>query len=180
MRNCWQLWEGVLPKEKCEELIFKCDQYPKQDATIFSSIDYKPDKSMRDTQVAFINDPEIYKLIHYYFQEANRNAFAVDMQYIPHTQYGVYTEGSFYDWHYDVNWIADKPFDRKLSIVIQLSDSNDYEGGEFEFQRIEQPKGFRTPGSVLVFPSYLTHRVTTVTKGTRRSLVNWAEGPRWR
>ena len=42
------------------------------------------------------------------------------------------------------------------------------------------PEGFKAQGSVLVFPSYLVHRVSEITKGTRRSLVNWIEGPRWR
>ena len=71
-------------------------------------------------------------------------------------------------------------YDRKLSVVVQLTDPDEYEGGEFKFKYVEQPEGFNNRGSVLVFPSYLEHCVTPVTKGTRHSLVTWIEGPRWR
>ena len=116
----------------------------------------------------------------HYFKTANRSAFGFDIDYLPHSQYGEYTEGSFYNWHHDIDWKADSAYDRKLSIVIQLSDESDYEGGNFEFKEMGTPEGFRAQGSVLVFPSYLVHRVSEITKGTRRSLVNWIEGPRWR
>ena len=66
-------------------------------------------------------------------------------------------------------------------MVIQLSDPKDYEGGIFEFEdTLPKLENFQTRGSVLVFPSYLRHRVTKITKGERKSLVNWLEGPRWK
>ena len=71
-------------------------------------------------------------------------------------------------------------YDRKLSVVIQLSDPTTYQGGDFQFQDVETPVNFRTQGSILVFPSYLPHRVTEITDGVRYSLVDWLEGPRWR
>jgi PKHD-type hydroxylase len=73
--------------------------------------------------------------------------------------------------------------DRKLSITIQLSDSDDYEGGNFILDRqYQQPdsKDLRTKGTILVFPSPIKHKVTPVTKGIRKSLVAWVEGPKWR
>ena len=63
---------------------------------------------------------------------------------------------------------------------IQLSDGDDYEGGDFEMRGSTTPEGQRDRGSVIIFPSYLVHRVTPVSAGTRRSLVTWIEGPRWR
>jgi len=69
-------------------------------------------------------------------------------------------------------------------MTIQLSDDEEYEGGNLEFKNIltneKQEKAQRQKGWVCVFPSYLEHRVTMVTKGTRKSLVAWVEGPRWR
>ena len=38
----------------------------------------------------------------------------------------------------------------------------------------------REKGRVLIFPSFLPHKVTPVTKGVRKSLVTWMEGPAWR
>lgn len=180
MRQCWQLWEGALPKEKCEELIAICKSRELVDATIFAGKDYETVRDVRETQVAFINDQQIKGIMMHYFNEANRNAFGIDIDYLPDSQYGEYSEGSFYNWHHDINWQADTPYDRKLSIVIQLSDPDDYDGGEFEFKNIVKPENFYKQGSVLVFPSYLVHRVTEITRGQRKSLVNWIEGPRWR
>jgi PKHD-type hydroxylase len=93
-------------------------------------------------------------------------------------QYTVYDEASkgHYGWHMDIGSINSR---RKLSVVVQLSDPSEYEGGELQIQSdntmpitLEKEKG-----TVLIFPSYLLHRVTPVTKGTRRSLVLWVEGP---
>lgn len=90
-------------------------------------------------------------------------------------QYTVYTEEEqgHYDWHID----AMKPLKRKLSAVVQLSDPSEYEGGELQIQNggihvVEKKKG-----TCVVFPSWMSHRVTPVTKGVRRSLVVWIEGP---
>jgi PKHD-type hydroxylase len=88
-----------------------------------------------------------------------------------------------YDWHCDTFWANSTTYDRKISIVIQLSDSKDYEGGDFEIDhRYPQfPKeAIRDKGSVLVFPSFINHRVTPVTSGTRKSLVAWIQGPKFR
>ena len=94
---------------------------------------------------------------------------------MPAAQFGTYKKGDFYDWHYDVNWESDRQYDRKLSIVIQLSNPNDYEGGVFEFQHpFEQPKEFKERGSVLIFPSYITpHQGLPIETGNRYLLVFW-------
>ena len=71
-------------------------------------------------------------------------------------------------------------YDRKLSICIQLSDPEEYKGGEFQFKSLDSPTNYKTKGSILVFPSYNEHQITEITSGTRYSLVGWMEGPRWR
>ena len=72
----------------------------------------------------------------------------------------------------------DETSSRKISIVVQLSDPLEYEGGELQISdggtnRVCE----KTKGTIIIFPSYLLHRVTPVTKGTRRSLVLWVTGP---
>ena len=183
MRTNWQYWKGVISKEQCEGIVETCyEKATFSDATVFSSAanNYQPNLDIRSTKIGWIDTPEIKELVEYYLLEANRNAFAFDVDFVPPVQFGEYTEGSFYNWHHDVNWDGDTMYDRKLSIVIQLSDEHDYEGGDFQFKNIENPVGFREQGSILVFPSYNSHRVAEVTKGTRLSLVCWMEGPRWR
>jgi len=180
MRQNWQLWEGGISEEQCDTFEEMCKHIELRDATVFKDKGTNPDKEIRNTEVGFIDNNNIQTTMKNYLDEANRNAFGVDAHYMPLAQYGKYSEGCFYDWHYDTNWTGETAYDRKLSICIQLSNPDDYEGGIFEFKDQAQPTKFKTRGSVLVFPSYLTHRVTEITKGERHSLVNWMEGPRWR
>lgn len=88
-------------------------------------------------------------------------------------QYTQYPEGGYYDWHTDIGGGPSE--DRKLSLVLLLND--DYEGGELQFfpARFDIPK---KQGTLAVFPSFMTHRVAKVLKGTRYSLVTWVSGPK--
>ena len=93
------------------------------------------------------------------------------------TEYDESYQG-YYDWHFDV---GPGPLNcaRKLSVVVQLSEPSDYEGGELQLliggEDITIAEKNR--GAMIIFPSYIRHRVTPVTKGTRRSLVTWITGP---
>lgn len=88
-------------------------------------------------------------------------------------RYGV---GDFFDWHMDFGPGVNST--RKLSISVQLSDPDTYEGGDLQFminqKVITAP---REKGTVIVFPSFILHRVTEITKGTRESIVSWVSGP---
>ena len=69
-------------------------------------------------------------------------------------------------------------------MTINLSEPGSYEGGNLKFdygphikgERYHECTEIRPKGSVIVFPSYLYHQVTPVTKGTRYSLVMWSLG----
>jgi PKHD-type hydroxylase len=63
---------------------------------------------------------------------------------------------------------------------IQLTDGSKYEGGDLRFQTATDEPAPRGVGSLVVFPSYLVHRVDPVTKGARLSLVSWIAGPPFR
>ena len=72
---------------------------------------------------------------------------------------------------------------RKLSVTVSLSDASDYQGGDLEFdcgnikkKRIMKCKEIKQKGSIVVFPSFVWHRVRPVKKGTRYSLVMWNLG----
>jgi PKHD-type hydroxylase len=83
--------------------------------------------------------------------------------------------GGHYQWHSD---IGESVSHRKLSVIVQLSDEDEYEGGLVQFnighKVMDLPK---SKGSVFIFPSFLLHRVNPVVEGTRRSLVSWITGP---
>jgi PKHD-type hydroxylase len=88
------------------------------------------------------------------------------------------SEHGMYGWHVDMGPNTTSPC-RKLSIVVQLSDPVDYEGGVLELQ----PSGSnvvrmrKQRGLVVAFPSWTLHQVTPVTQGDRQSLVAWISGP---
>ena len=84
-----------------------------------------------------------------------------------------------FDWHIDVGPL--KASTRKLTIIIQLSDPDTYEGGDLLYwngsEEVAAPKG---EGKVSVFPSFMMHKVKPVTEGERWSLAAWAPGPWFR
>ena len=93
-----------------------------------------------------------------------------------------------YDWHIDTNFFNNNFTQRKLSIVLQLSDPTDYEGGQLELDvhtyGVKLANDFKKyvnqKGTVIVFPSFIRHRVTPVTKGIRKSLITWVTGANFR
>jgi PKHD-type hydroxylase len=120
---------------------------------------------------------EIYKTFQELVGKCNSEFYKFNITEISeHIQYTVYnsTEQGHYDWHVDM---GPNKARRKLSLVCQISDPSEYEGGELQINAGEIMIPEKTKGTVIIFPSYLLHRVTPVTKGTRRSLVLWIEGP---
>ena len=87
--------------------------------------------------------------------------------------------GGHYDWHMDIG--AGALSHRKVSVTVQLSDPDSYDGGDLEFLRSPQPEvAPRNLGQVVIFPSYMMHRVTSITRGTRKSLVLWVGGEHYK
>jgi len=190
MRQLWQMWESAISQNEIDNIITECEKYNPMEAQIGLGDDGHKKKSVRESTVRWINthDPDskfIKQLLWNYATEANRNAFGVEIRDIFDIQYTIY-EGSnngHYDWHIDTFFANQSEWDRKLSITIQLSDPKDYEGGTFLIDnQYEQPNevSLRSKGTVFVFPSTLRHQVAPVTKGIRRSLVAWVEGPKWK
>ena len=85
--------------------------------------------------------------------------------------------GGKYDPHVDCMYNGKI---RKLSISVQLSDENEYEGGDVICNYGNEMVMPRTQGTALAFPSYALHGVKPVTKGTRYSLVAWITGPQFK
>ena len=80
-----------------------------------------------------------------------------------------------YTWHQD---FGAEGSSRKLSMVLQLSDPNEYEGGELQILTKKEPTSIQKKrGLITVFPAWTLHQVTPVVKGTRQTLVTWISGP---
>ncbi len=86
-------------------------------------------------------------------------------------------DSGMYEWHCDNG----PGISRKLSIVLQLSHPEEYEGGELQIKTgMDEDVIPKKRGYITVFPSYILHRVTPVTKGTRQTMVSWVTGPRFK
>jgi PKHD-type hydroxylase len=119
---------------------------------------------------------DIYRMFKEFVNQCNNNFYKFQISEITENiQYSVYNEEDqgYYDWHVDMILMAN----RKLSLVCQLSDPSEYEGGELQINLGTVKTLEKEKGTVIIFPSYILHRVTPVTKGVRRTLVLWVEGP---
>ena len=179
MRELFQVWQNTISKEKISKILNIANKTPLSNASIFSS--YEPMQNVRRSKICWLSDKWIKMLLWEYVLKANK-AFQIDIKNNSEMQFIEYrhNDKGHYDWHHDVNWNGQDGMDRKLSLTIQLSDSDDYGGGNFEFDEIKTNVDFKPQGTVIIFPSYFRHRVSPVTFGTRRSLVAWYYGPKWR
>ena len=154
-------------------------------------------KRKRNSDLVWLSENWIYKELQPYIHIANKNAgWNFEWDSSEPCQFTKYKLNQYYDWHCD-SW--DKPYDkpgkhdhgkvRKLSMTCQLTDGSEYEGGELEFdyrnyephmrdesQHLIKAKEILPKGSIVVFPSFVWHRVKPVTKGIRYSLVMWNLG----
>ena len=148
-------------------------------------------KYKRDSDLVWLGDTWIYKEIHPFVHQANKNAgWNFQWDHSDLCQFTKYKLNQYYDWHNDSGEkIPPHGKIRKLSMTCQLTDGSEYSGGELEFdfrqydppQRDESKHLIKTTaifpiGSIIVFPSFVWHRVKPVTKGVRYSLVVWHLG----
>jgi PKHD-type hydroxylase len=141
------------------------------------------DLGIRRTKVGWIEQVAeniwVYDKIGHITNVLNSRFFNFDIDWLEQPQLGNYLaeDRGTYDWHMDQG----SPKCRKLSFVMQLTDPLDYEGGELLLQLGSTPVTIpKKRGLVTVFPSYILHKVTEVTQGSRQSLVCWINGPAFR
>jgi PKHD-type hydroxylase len=137
------------------------------------------DEKLRKSRIAPLPDQQesawLYDRLMRVIAAVNRQLWQFELESLQPIQYGEYGEGEYYNWHMDLGESAFTQR-RKISVTLQLDDPATYEGGDLEFWAGSVRQAARNRGSVIVFPSYLLHRVTPVTRGLRRSLAAWALG----
>ena len=190
LKYTYWYFKSVLSDEFCKKVINLAKQKQKVMATIGSG---ELNKKTRDSLVLFLNDPIIYKTLHPYIQTANKNAeWNFQWDSTEPVQYTEYNKKQHYRWHQDA-W--DQPYVnpeeplsygkiRKISVSCSLNDSKKYKGGKLQFdsstplkkEDIITCEEILPKGSIVVFPSFIWHRVTPVTQGIRKSLVLWNLG----
>ena len=175
---------SALTEAECDSLVELCTAAPKKDAGLVRATTAhqirRADLVWLDDlpQVAWVMDRMIGLVA-----AANRDSFGFDLTEFAESpqvaRYGAERQGHF-DWHSDIGAgaLAAK---RKLTMVVQLSDPADYAGGTLDLWPDSHVRPVpRQHGLAVVFPSFVLHRVTPVTSGTRWSLTLWAHGPAFR
>ena len=201
--NYYWYFSGVLTPRFCDEVI----KYANAQKEVMARTGGYGDKELnkeevknlqrkRKSDLVWLNDTWIYKELHPYVHEANRNAgWNFDWERSESCQFTKYKLNQYYDWHcdsWDKPYITQNPQDpthgkiRKLSVTVSLSDPKEYKGGELEFDfrnmhpdkkpNIKKCTDILPKGSLVVFPSFVWHRVCPVKKGSRYSLVIWNLG----
>ena len=180
--NYYWYKEGLdlMDVQKVEDL---ADTHPYTKGTIIGNDEIV--ESVRKSKIKWLypNDDSqwLYDKIINMVVEANKTMWNFNLySVIDSIQYTVYSEGGgHYDWHMDIG--PGSISHRKVSVTIQLSDPSEYEGGDLELWYvggvIQIPKN---KGLTVIFPSFSMHRVTPITKGTRKSLVLWLGGEHYK
>jgi len=180
----WVFWDGAFTPEECSQIIQYGESLGLTSAAVSDPDGSKQVTEVRDSMVSLItpnNDTSwIFQRLTDVIQSLNSQYYKFDIfgliEGLQFTRYDA--PGGFYTSHIDC--IPNGPV-RKLSLTMQLSDPEEYDGGTLEIQVGHDPIVCpRERGKIILFPSYALHRVTPVTKGTRYSLVCWVTGPAFR
>jgi PKHD-type hydroxylase len=203
LTNYYWYFQSVIPEHICDDISRYGKQLQEQMARTGDSGNEKLNKKQtldlkrkRDSSIVWMNDRWIYNEIQPWIHQANASAeWNFNWDHSESCQFTKYKKGQYYDWHSD-SW--DKPYIRedrrdpshnkirKLSVTVRLSDPKDYKGGELEFDfrnmdpnkksNIHKCKEILPKGSLVIFPSFVWHRVCPVKSGERNSLVIWNLG----
>ena len=190
LKYTYWYFKSVLTDKFCKKII---DLAKKEQKSVAKVGVGTTDKKTRDSLVLFLNDPIIYETLGPYRHTANKNAgWNFQWESTEAVQYTEYNKKQHYRWHQDA-WDqayanVEEPSTygkiRKISVSCSLNDSKKYKGGKLQFDlstpikkdNIITCEEILPKGSIVIFPSFIWHRVTPVTQGTRQSLVLWNLG----
>ncbi len=191
-------WDNLFTEEELDKIEEYCSSLELVKGTTVGK-DGKADESneARKSNIAFVNPNDdnrwIFERLMWVAERLNERFYEFDLNGFDAFQYTVYDgdeeEPGRYDIHMDTILGTDKPIEmletRKLSLTVVLNDPDEWEGGKFQMQigGPEEEKYLTADqirGRVIAFPSFLLHRVSPVTKGIRKSIVVWVEGPKFK
>ena len=178
MRDVWEMFPEGLPSDYCDQVVARAMQLPVEEGVIGSSLGEGEPAPIRRSNVRWFDQDGLDRALRddvmFLCRKANRKSFGFDLVEPQSLQFAEYhgSEGGNFNWHQDINWNETTAYNRKLSFIAQLSDPGDYEGGELEFMGYPSLGALgKKRGCVIIFPSFIHHRVTPVTSGVRYSLV---------
>jgi len=180
----WSFSEGTIPPNICDEWIERY-RHNLKPATIGGEVTTVHNVDIRSSKInADVSDLDVVNTMSNLAVTANAQAFGFDLVNRIETQYSEYyaNENGHYSRHSD-SFLhkCNTATDRKLTVIVFLSDPRTYAGGELVIYRDDESKRLKLEqGSAVIFPSFFDHEVLPVTQGIRRTMVAWAMGPYWR
>lgn len=191
MRKWFHVVKRAFSASECEEIVKHAQMHLAVEATVGHGGGSVVAPNVRVSTIRWLkrHDPVmrvVYDVIEAETHAANADFFGKDVRSFNSVQFTEYPPGAVYNWHQDCTKVPSEakltPFDRQLSVCVQLSHRNSYEGGDFRINPSgtkETIRDFIDIGDMIIFPSELYHKVTPVTEGIRYSLVTWWVGPRY-
>lgn len=178
-------WENGFSNDEIESIIMYANNKRFSEAQV-GGFDGTAPSDIRISKVTWLDNNSdtnwIYDRLAYIVRRLNGQFYQYDLYgFVEDFQFTIYegSQNGHYDWHQDSGPNTEIP--RKMSVVMQLSSPDDYEGGVLQIKTNKNDLSVeRKKGLITAFPSYQLHRVTPVTKGTRISLVAWVGGPKFR
>jgi PKHD-type hydroxylase len=176
------IWEDILSDKEVDDIIELAKNYGQVRA---STLDKKT--AGRKSDVKWIgnniNSRWLYEKVSNAAKTINDELYNFELTGAQPFQYTIYDsdEEGEYEWHNDTILVGDDSI-RKISVIILLSDKNEFSGGSF----LVAPDGGRPKeilmkkGRMVVFPSWIPHCVTPVLEGKRTTLVMWLYGKRFK
>ena len=171
------MFDKALSKEFCEFIIADTAWQESDEAKVDRGNDSVKDDVSRVTDILW---QELYTpigcVLQAYMAKANE-VWGYHIHRMEKIQMSRYQAGGHYNWHMDSKAPINNE-QRKLSIVMLLNDN--FAGGGLEIESHRGENVLKSQGDIVVFPSFLQHRVLPVTDGTRFTAVSWAYGPTFR
>ena len=180
-------WDSAFNDEELKAIIDYCDLAGTELGVTFGAETKEDIEKTRVSNVKFHERNEktawIFDKLNFVIQAANERFYNFNLNGYAEFQYTTYDANGRYDWHTDMSFgqkYGNDAEPRKLSLSLALNDN--FEGGEFQINNGKEETAVTVPmhkGRVVLFPSFMIHRVTPVTKGVRKSLVVWVLGPKF-
>jgi len=171
-------YPGLFTREECQMMLQTSQMVDERDAMTSDGLEVRSSGH----RISKVRDIFPHEKTSWIFERLEKILIEMNKQYLfdvrgffEGSQVYKYPTGGYLDWHMDI--AKGIMSTRKLSMTIQLNDDSDYEGGNLEFFDYKGKAAPRGIGDLTVFPAYMMHRVSEVTKGERFSWVSWVHGP---
>jgi len=195
MKNTYMFYEGVVSPEICESIIKRFDKEQFSSGQVGSGGQGgRVDTNIRDTAIQWAPKNDLVEcILTRFIMQANQEAlWNFDITEPEQVQIGRYKENQFYKQHIDCyikggdiiatgnggGIVIPMLSQRKISASLLLNNESEYEGGDLIV--LDETVPTKKQGTIIVFPSFMAHHVTPVTRGVRYSAVCWMAGPKWK